>query len=274
MRAAMAPLGRRIAEVEAFDPLSISDRRDPKIETLESALDETLASIFGTESVEYQRRYALAKRIDTAGFNMNGTPHHEIVEGLTRGRNMSLAMLRQIIKAFEEKLADETGDALPMNRQPRIAAEASPLSHDVFIVHGRDGPAKVELARVIERAGLNAIILHEQPNQGRTIIEKFERHGAAVGFAVILATPDDIGALDGAVQRPRARQNVIAEMGWFAGRLGRDRVCVLLKGDLEMPSDFAGVGYTEMDDRGAWKAELLKELQAAGFTLDWGRALA
>lgn len=63
-------------------------------------------------------------------------------------------------------------------------------------------------------------------------------------------------------------------MFWFAGKLGRRRVCALRKGNVEMPSDFAGVGYTDMDDRGAWKAELLKELEAAGYTVDWKKALA
>jgi predicted nucleotide-binding protein len=145
----------------------------------------------------------------------------------------------------------------------------------IFIVHGHDSPAKLEVARLIQKAGLKDVILHEQPNQGRTIIEKFEAHGGAAGFAVIVATADDVGGLDPGHLQPRARQNVIGEMFWFAGRLGRDRVCVLVKGDVEMPSDFAGVGYTEMDDRGAWKHELLRELQAAGYKdLDWGRALA
>ena len=80
--------------------------------------------------------------------------------------------------------------------------------------------------------------------------------------------------VDAASLRPRARQNVIGEMFWFAGKLGRDRVCALVKGHIEMPSDFAGVGYTDMDDRGAWKAELLKELAAAGYTVNWAKALA
>ena len=71
----------------------------------------------------------------------------------------------------------------------------------------------------------------------------------------------------------RARQNVTREMFWFAGRLGRDRVCALRKGDVEMPSDFAGVGYIEMDDRGAWKAVVLKELETAGYEVDWKKAL-
>jgi predicted nucleotide-binding protein len=144
----------------------------------------------------------------------------------------------------------------------------------VFIVHGHDGPAKIEVARLIERAGLNAIILHERPNAGRTIIEKFEDHGASSGFAVVILTPDDVGGPNPNDLHPRARQNVIGEMFWFAGRLGRNRVCALRKGDIEMPSDFAGIVYTDMDDRGAWKHELLRELQAAGYKVDWGKALA
>ena len=142
-------------------------------------------------------------------------------------------------------------------------------------MHGHDAAAKNEVAHVINRAGLNAVVLHEQPNGGRTIIEKFEAHGVAAGFAVILLTPDDVGGEAPTQLRRRARQNVIGEMFWFAGKLGRSRVCALKKGDVEVPSDFAGVVYTDMDDRGAWKAELLRELQAAGYAdLNWGKALA
>jgi predicted nucleotide-binding protein len=156
-----------------------------------------------------------------------------------------------------------------------VTALANPTgSRDVFIVHGRDDPAKIEVARLIERSGLNAVILQEQPNAGRTIIEKFESHAGSSGFAVVILTVDDVGGAKPDELRPRARQNVIGEMFWFAGRLGRNRVCALKKGDVEMPSDFAGVGYTEMDDRGAWKAELLRELQTAGYKVDWGKALA
>ena len=92
---------------------------------------------------------------------------------------------------------------------------------------------------------------------------------------MILLTPDDVGGEAPTQLRRRARQNVIGEMFWFAGKLGRSRVCALKKGDVEVPSDFAGVVYTDMDDRGAWKAELRRELQAAGYAdLNWGKALA
>lgn len=150
----------------------------------------------------------------------------------------------------------------------------STATNDVFLVHGHDSAAKVEVARILERAGVNVTILHEQPNAGRTIIEKFENYAGAAGFAVVLLTPDDEGGPVGGPMNPRARQNVVGEMFWFAGKLGRKRVCALRKSNVEIPSDFAGLVYTEMDDRGAWKAELLKELAEAGYEINWRNALA
>ena len=141
---------------------------------------------------------------------------------------------------------------------------------------------------------LEPVILHEQPNEGRTIIEKFEQH-ADVGFAVVLLTPDDMGRsagngnepkpsssvsiegkpvlLDpsprnGNNLKPRARQNVILELGFFLGKLDRACVCVLVKGDLETPSDYDGVVYTPLDDAGGWKHKLIQELKTAGFSVD------
>jgi predicted nucleotide-binding protein len=133
-----------------------------------------------------------------------------------------------------------------------------------FVVHGHDDEFKREVADVLRRAGLTPVILHEQPNGGKTIIEKFEKHGGGAGFAVVLLTPDDVGGPSADQLRPPARQNVIGEMFWFAGKLGRSKVCALKKGELEVPSDFAGVVYTPVDERGAWKTDLLKELQTAG----------
>ncbi|MEM9961906.1 MAG: nucleotide-binding protein [Pseudomonadota bacterium] len=140
------------------------------------------------------------------------------------------------------------------------------LSDEVFIVHGHDEAAKHAIANHLYSLGLKPIILHEQPNQGRAIIEKFEDH-ADVGFAVILMTPDDVGGPSGGEMQPRARQNVILELGYFAGRLGRDRVCLLVSGETERPSDILGVGYVEVDAIGAWKQQLGTELKAAGYRL-------
>jgi predicted nucleotide-binding protein len=142
-------------------------------------------------------------------------------------------------------------------------------SRKVFLVHGHDGEAKHAVARFLEQLDLQPIILHEQENRGRTIIEKFEAN-SDVAFAVVLLTPDDVGqsALTKAEPKPRARQNVILELGFFFGKLGRANVCALYKGEVELPSDVDGVIYIPYDDHDGWKTKLAKELKAAGITVD------
>lgn len=141
-------------------------------------------------------------------------------------------------------------------------------SKKIFIVHGHDEGARESVARFLERIGFEPIILHEQANRGRTVIEKVEAHGD-VGFAVVLLTPDDEGCVKGGSTEPRARQNVLLELGYFIGRLGRDHVCALKRGELEIPSDFAGIVWEPMDSSGGWKQALARELKAAGHTIDW-----
>jgi predicted nucleotide-binding protein len=141
----------------------------------------------------------------------------------------------------------------------------------VFVVHGHDEGARETVARFIGNLGLAPIILHEQVSQGRTIVEKLERHGD-VGYAVVLLTPDDVGGTNPANLHPRARQNVILELGYFLGRLGRDRVCALYRGELELPSDYMGVIYIPFDSGGGWRLSVAKELKAADFDVDMNKA--
>jgi len=167
-----------------------------------------------------------------------------------------------IIEAVIEILQFQTGSAPAIGSRPEV-------SRRVFVVHGHDEEAKQSVARCLEKLGLEANILHEQPNQGRTIIEKFEDY-ADVGFAVVLLTPDDMGAAKDETDnlRPRARQNVVFELGFFVGKLGRQRVCALHKGDVEIPSDFAGVLWVPMDPEGVWRFTLGREMKAAGLDVD------
>lgn len=143
------------------------------------------------------------------------------------------------------------------------------MTNRVFVVHGRDEGTRSIVARFLESLKLEAIILQEQANEGRTVIEKFEDY-ADVGFAVVLCTPDDIGKLDaeGEELRPRPRQNVVLEWGFFLGSLRRNRVCALLKGDVEIPSDYAGVVYIKLDESEGWRTQLAIELQRAGLPVD------
>ncbi len=147
-----------------------------------------------------------------------------------------------------------------------------PLSNKIFIVHGHDGEAREAVARFLANIGFDPIILHEQANRGRTVIEKVEAN-SDVSFAVVLLTPDDEGRAKGKVLEPRARQNVLLELGYFIGRLGRDRVCALMRGHVEVPSDFAGVVWQVMDSGNGWKQTLGRELEAAGHQIDWNKAM-
>lgn len=149
-----------------------------------------------------------------------------------------------------------------------------PKSNKIFIVHGQDVAARESMARFIERLGFEAVILHEQANRGGTIIEKIEAN-RDVGFAIVLLTPDDEGRRTGESSfEPRARQNVLLELGYFMAHLGRPNVCALRRGDVVIPSDFAGVVWTDLDSSGAWKSSLGRELTAAGYSVDWNKVMA
>lgn len=150
---------------------------------------------------------------------------------------------------------------------------ADPDSNQVFLVHGHKKSILNESARFLEHLGLDVTILHEQPNSGRTIIEKFVDY-SDVSFAIVLLTADDRGGLADAPVKHlqlRARQNVILELGFFLGKLGRNRVCALYEKDVEIPSDYSGVLFTPLDESGAWKSALARELMAAGLPVDLNR---
>ncbi len=181
------------------------------------------------------------------------------------GLESAIPVLESIIEEIEEYWEDDSLTGVTTSDK-----KTSPEHlRDIFIIHGRDDGTKETVARFISQLGLSPIILHEQPNQGQTIIEKFERH-AEVAFAIALLTPDDIGSLVGEEQslKPRARQNVIFELGYFTGKLDRGRVCALTKGNVEIPSDYDGVLYIPFDESGAWRMKLVQELKNAGFEID------
>lgn len=156
---------------------------------------------------------------------------------------------------------------------PKIPMPAARSSR-VFLVHGHDGGAKARVARFLEKLGLEAIILHEQPNQGRTVIEKFSAY-ADVEYAVVLLTADDVGAAksDPKALKPRARQNVVFELGFFVAKLGRTHVCALCEDGVELPSDISGVLYVRLDSGDAWRTDIARELNAVNIPIDLKKVL-
>ena len=187
-------------------------------------------------------------------------------ESYLRGLDRAAAVLQSMIDEIEDYWDDDDQPAPPSS----MKTSERETTNEVFVVHGRDDGAKDSVARFLTNLGLQPIVLHEQPNQGRTIIEKFEDN-ARVGFALVLLTPDDKCVSEKGDITFRARQNVILELGYFTAKLGRKHTCALVKGEVELPSDYHGVLYIKMDDGGAWKSELVGELKEAKFDIDANR---
>jgi len=150
-----------------------------------------------------------------------------------------------------------------VNQPPQLASGFN--KSQVFIVHGHDELAKLDMANFIRELGLEPIILHMQASGGRTIIEKIEEY-TNVGYGIVLYTPCDVGApRDSLTYKRRARQNVVFEHGYLIAKLGRGRVAAMVKGEVETPNDISGVVYISLDEHGGWKGQLITELRGAGY---------
>ena len=173
-----------------------------------------------------------------------------------------VTLLPNAISYFEEKENAEKGDADAFIHRNN--------NNQIFLVHGHDNEAKQTMARFLEKSGFEVIILHEQPDEGLTIIEKIEAY-SNVGFAVVLYTECNLGRDKNDTvenEKYRARQNVVFEHGFLIGKLGRSNVCAIVKGDVQTPGDISGVIYTSMDAGEAWKVKLMKNLKASGMNVD------
>jgi hypothetical protein len=195
-------------------------------------------------------------------YDVDDATRRQFWENLARdGYALSEGFLVPLAELPNQNPRGEIGNtpAAPVapTRTDRVMAPGS--KPKVFIVHGRDDATK------------NDVILHEQTNRGRTLTTKFVEVASEATFAVVLITPDDIGGLSEDTLRPRARQNVIFELGYFIGLLGPDKVCALVSGNVERPSDFEAVVYVSYGANTGWRAELARELRGAGIKFDPGR---
>jgi predicted nucleotide-binding protein len=197
----------------------------------------------------------------------SGSPDSLFRNSFMSGMKTAMGIMRSAIQEYEDYEL-QSDDAA----EPLITDNSHAVSRKVFVVHGHDNEMKESVARFLERIDFEPIVLHEQASGGDTIIEKFERH-ADVAYAVVLLSPDDVGAVKAKADtmQPRARQNVVLELGYFVGRLGRPHVCPLVRGPLEVPSDFHGVIYVPFEGED-WKIHLVKELKHLGFDIDANKA--
>lgn len=184
---------------------------------------------------------------------------------------------------LESDLAAYTGKAVApvpatatttTNSSSTVATQHHPGK--VFIVHGHDSVAREQLELVVHKLGLDPFVLQNTGGAGLTIIEALEneighRDGAA-RFGIVLLTPDDVGyakAAGDTEAQPRARQNVVLEMGMLISALGRKNVAILKKQHLEVPSDAQGILYIAFNDHVKEAVpKLVDRLRSSGFVLN------
>lgn len=268
IRRAIPRIEKRIADLKDLNIAELQGMGGPQIQRIKASVEQTLEEIFGRYSTEY-RRYHSAAILTGGPIVMGGGRHIDHRPYYEKSRLSSITLLEQAIQGLQERMDDLVNTYVPEEAAP--GDEVPQFSQRVFVVHGREGEERETVARFLEKLGLEAIILHEEPNKGRALITKFHAVASDIGFAVVLMTPDDIGGLQGEPQRARARQNVIFELGFFIGMLGPERVAALVSSEVERPSDFDGVVYIPIDTD--WRLPLCRELRAAGYSIDLNKVL-
>jgi predicted nucleotide-binding protein len=245
----------KIKSVKAIAPLGATFwewQRDTQV-LLKNIYTEDKSPVLDFREIISNLKY----RIETSPKDLH---ENEYVKGLERAESLLESCIREISDYWPE------GDNLESENQ---------IEKSVFLVHGHDEAILHQTARLLEKLEIEVVILREQPNAGRTIIEKFVDY-SNVRFAVVLLTGDDRGgekSLDFDRQKLRPRQNVILELGYFLGKLGRKHVCALYQKDVEIPSDYEGVLFVQLDQGGSWRFELARELKTAGIDIDMNKVL-
>ena len=170
------------------------------------------------------------------------------------------------------KYLQRIGDQLELFDEPSYTLP-SPVGDDVFISHRHDEEAKYAVARFVENLGLPATMLGDNPYKGLTLAEEFEKYVSNAGFVIVLFASQDIFTLrDKNWHQTRARQNVFFELGYIMGKLGRERVCLLFKGEVEIPSGIDCI-YVRMDSNGDWKLKLAQQMRSVGLPIDLNELL-
>ncbi len=221
---------------------------------------EFLKNSFNNENNEYRKQYT---NVNYSFMITGGNTPSEKLKELKEDIQNKVEYLEALVEQVE-LIKSEVEEVL---QKPSLKTKGTDKTN-IFVVHGHNTAVLQSLARTIEKLGLNPIILHEQANGGKTIIEKFESH-SNVRFAIILLTDDDEGKAKTDIDlKKRARQNVVLELGYFIGKLGRSNILPLYSEGVELPSDINGLLYVPLDNAENWKFAIVKELKAAGYSVD------
>jgi predicted nucleotide-binding protein len=261
--------GRELAEAPVAEEPNGSRRiRQADVDKWHAYNAELLSRLFNNDEIREEYEGANVEAVRRSGRYGKVPEFNVLAARVSRHVRNYVTALEAILERLD--LIPDSTESL----ETEAASIPGPTDKTrVFIVHGHDEAMKEAVARFVsQHLKLTPVILHEQPNRGRTIIDKFESTASAVGFAIVLFSADDVcGAFgdDGSgLRKPRPRQNVVFELGFFVGKLGRQSVAVLYREGVEMPSDYQGVLYIPFDTAGAWRLIVAREMVSAGLPID------
>jgi predicted nucleotide-binding protein len=277
VNAGITKLQQRLEEFKAISQDTSIDYN--KLESITKHFIRNVGEIFGAGSTEFEQQKDSMGVYHPPFYDTSWTElqaERQLQSAYRAGINRLVPQIDSLVLQLEEEKQIYSQPSLSQGAISSQAATGGASKPNVFIVHGQDTEFLREVERLVVKLDASPIILSDKPSMGATILEKFEREGSPVDFALVLLSPDDIGApapRHGSSQiewKARARQNVILELGYFIGKLGRGKVAVLYKGkDLELPSDIHGLVYIPMN--GSWELAVAKEMRAAKLPIDLNR---
>lgn len=242
----------------------------------ENRVERYIKSIFGNNS-NYMKKFEdisfISLSFDGNSFFEDNNKVYENRKAYYEGLEETKSLFESIIEEIEEEWEDNINKSYVYNDYGNVKVNIINNNYEkpkdkVFIVHGHDELAIIQVSEIIRKLKLEPIVLRDQASRSSTVIEKIEAYTQDVAFGVILYTECDWGGKEKNELQRRARQNVVLEHGYLMAKIGRENTLALVKGKVEIPGDISGVVYTPMDDYNAWATKLAKELKAAEYKID------
>jgi hypothetical protein len=284
--------------IDEIEKVRIKPRMSPKFKSWHRETLETLERVFGRKSRQ-------VKDFETIRYNLatfsNKTPESKFEEAFQHGLMNAAVMLSVAVKDLQKGDAGSTAtsetapvrkpDAVESVPEPEIsrpepvapvkpapppvpapsAAREPPAivkramaasGHKIFLAYANDIGMKSEVTTFLSRVGLSTVVLKDSAESNASLIDELEKHDN-VHYAIVMLNPDASGI----------SENTVYELGLIVGRLGRNRVCGLVKEYIGILANYSGISYVPLDPAGAWKFLLIKQLKDAGFDIDANRAL-
>ena len=232
------------------DSYKFDDNKNERVETLKQLLHQTQTGRSTMSSNDQEIWQARIERVIGRLYGKESTELQQIKDAMEQHFIISNRQSKEERNAYFSELANERFDRIEgmladlilesKSSSGKIDSSNLQRSDNVFIVYGHDEYAALQMEKIIRGFDLNPILLSDQANKGRTLIQKFLEEAKDIAYAFVLFTPDD-NVTNQSEEYQQARPNVIFELGWFCGKIGLENVSIVCKKGTKIPSDLDGI---------------------------------